>query len=51
VIDDFAPRIGVLENWEEEIFAYFDYQVTNAFTESRNNIIQLIKKRNGRWYS
>jgi transposase len=48
----FEPLIRAVENWHEEIFAYFDFlsdPVTNAYTESLNNLIKLINK-NGRGY-
>ncbi len=41
-----------VENWHEEIFAYFDLlptPITNAYTEQLNGIIKLINK-NGRGY-
>nr|WP_311079555.1 ISL3 family transposase [Paenibacillus polymyxa] len=28
-----------MKNWEEEIFAYFDHRITNAYTESLNSLI------------
>lgn len=37
-------------NWHEEIFNYFDKRITNAFTESSNNIIKHMYKQ-GRGYS
>ncbi len=37
-----------MHNWHDEIFAYFDQPVTNAYTESANN---LIRARLGRSYS
>lgn len=37
-------------NWKVEIFNYFDYRVTNAYTESANNLIKDIYKQ-GRGYS
>jgi transposase len=48
----FEPLTRAVENWHEEIFAYFDFlpnPVTNAYTESLNNLIKLINK-NGRGY-
>lgn len=46
----FHDVVGIIENWKTEIFNYFDYFVTNAFTESVNNLIKHIEKR-GRGYS
>jgi transposase len=37
-------------NWETEISAYFDNRITNAYTESLNNLIRTIN-RIGRGYS
>ena len=39
-----------MSNWNTEIFAYFDYRVTNAYTEVLNGLIK-IANRNGRSYS
>ncbi|MGB1265829.1 MAG: ISL3 family transposase [Nereida ignava] len=38
------------ENWQTEILNYFDYRVTNAYTESLNNLIRTTN-RVGRGYS
>ena len=38
------------DNWMPEITAYFDHRVTNAYTESLNNLIRVVN-RNGRGYS
>ena len=37
-------------NWHNEIFAYFDYPVTNAYTEVMNSVIRHVD-RMGRSYS
>lgn len=34
----FEPLMTAIENWEEEIFAYFDQRVPNANTESLNKL-------------
>jgi transposase len=39
-----------LGNWHKEIFAYFDYPVTNAYTEAMNSVIRHVD-RMGRSYS
>lgn len=39
-----------MHNWHDEIFAYFDQPVTNAYTESANNLIRVMQ-RLGRGYS
>lgn len=46
----FKPLTTAVENWRDEIFAYFDHRLTNAYTESLNNLIRLIN-RVGRGYS
>lgn len=46
----FSDLTTSLANWREEILNYFEYRVTNAFTESINNIIKSIQ-RTGRGYS
>ncbi|HRC81758.1 MAG TPA: ISL3 family transposase [Sedimentibacter sp.] len=39
-----------IENWDKEVFMYFSHRVTNAYTESLNNLIRVIN-RIGRGYS
>jgi transposase len=46
----YHPLITATENWQEEIFAYFDHKITNAYTESLNNLIRVMN-RLGRGYS
>lgn len=47
----FQPLLTALHNWREQILNYFDTpRVTNAYTESLNNLIRLVN-RNGRGYS
>lgn len=46
----FEPLIKAMNNWEREIFGYFDHNVTNAYTESINNLIR-VTNRLGRGYS
>ncbi|WCK57653.1 ISL3 family transposase (plasmid) [Aneurinibacillus sp. Ricciae_BoGa-3] len=48
--DAFLPLTKALKNWEDEIFAYFDHPITNAYTESLNSLIRVIN-RLGRGYS
>jgi transposase len=47
---EFRPIAQMVQNWREEIFAFFDYPVTNAYTEARNGLIK-IANRAGRGYS
>ena len=46
----FLDVCGTIDRWHTEIFHYFDYSYTNAFTESCNNMIKCIEKA-GRGYS
>lgn len=48
----FQPIITAMVTWQKYIFAYFDHDppITNAFTESMNNLIKLTN-RVGRGYS
>lgn len=39
-----------MDNWGPWIFTYFDHRITNAFSESINNLIRLLS-RLGRGYS
>jgi len=42
--------VRAVGNWHNEIFAYFDYPVTNAYTEAMNSVIRHVD-RMGRSYS
>ncbi|WP_150138579.1 ISL3 family transposase [Candidatus Enterovibrio escicola] len=46
----FDPLIKAMGNWHNEVFAYFDHPITNAYTESLNNLIRVMN-RTGRGYS
>lgn len=46
----FLPLVTAWTNWHEEILTYFEHRVTNAFTESLNNLIRVMN-RLGRGYS
>jgi transposase len=50
VAEAFQPILTAWGNWEEQILGYFDHQVTNAYTESMNNLIRAVS-RLGRGYS
>lgn len=41
----FDEILTAFENWWHQIFNYFDYGVTNAFTESANNLVKNIQKQ------
>jgi transposase len=47
---DFRALRTALNNWWSEIFNYWEYQVTNAYTESVNNLLKSVN-RMGRGYS
>lgn len=47
---EFAKIARMVERWHGEVFSYFDYPTTNAFTENRNGLIKIIN-RTGRGYS
>lgn len=36
----FKPLLTAMQNWREEIFAYFDLRLTNAYTESLNALVR-----------
>ena len=40
----FHELTTAMRNWETEIFAYFDHPITNAYTESLNNLIRLTNR-------
>lgn len=46
----FEPLVAAINNWEEEIFNYYEHKATNAYTESLNSIIRHVD-RIGRGYS
>jgi transposase len=48
--DDFKELLRAIKNWRQEILNYFVHRVTNAFTESANNIIKNMQ-RVGRGYT
>jgi transposase len=45
----FQPLLTAMENWTDEIFAYFDHRYTNATTEALNGLIKGVN-RQGRGY-
>lgn len=52
VSEAFLPIALTLDNWGDEIFAYFDYNgtISNAFTEAKNGALK-VANRVGRGYS
>lgn len=46
----FKDLLTALKNWHDEIFAYFDHPITNAYTECLNGLIRVMN-RMGRGYS
>jgi transposase len=47
---EFVEVANTIQNWEKEIFNYFDHRITNAFVEGINSTIRAIEKQ-GRGYS
>ena len=47
---DFKVLLTAMKNWREGILAFFDYPITNAYTESLNRVAKEIN-RAGRGYS
>jgi hypothetical protein len=41
----FKETLDAFKRWSEQIFNYFDCRVTNAYTESANNIVKSIRKQ------
>ena len=50
VRDAFSDLIKAWHNWQPHILAYFDYRITNSYTESVNSLIHVMV-RLGRGYS
>src|SRR5579859_698672 len=50
IADAFVPITLTMEEWGDEIFAYFDHRYTNAYTESLNGLAR-VAARLGRGYS
>jgi hypothetical protein len=50
VRDAFSDLIRAWRNWQPYIVSYFDHPITNAYTESLNNLIRVLD-RLGRGYS
>ncbi len=48
--DHFSPIVTAWSNWQPNILEYFNHPVTNAYTESLNNLIRVMN-RLGRGYS
>lgn len=46
----FDPLIEAVDDWHDDIFAYFDHPIPNAYTESLNNLSRVVN-RVGRGYS
>lgn len=47
---EFSDVVRAVDNWHPYVFAYHDHRLTNAFSESVNNLIRLMN-RLGRGYS
>lgn len=48
--DAYKDLVRAVDNWQDEIFNYFEHRLTNAYTESINSIIRQVE-RMGRGYS
>jgi transposase len=46
----FTPLLTCTKNWREEILAFFDYPISNGYTEALNGVAKVIN-RQGRGYS
>jgi transposase len=46
----FAPLITATKNWREEMLAFFDYPISNGYTEALNGVAKVVN-RQGRGYS
>ncbi len=46
----FDPLVKAIDNWYDDVFAYFDHPSTNAYIESLNNLMSVVN-RVGRGYS
>ena len=46
---DFKPLVTIFKEWRKEILNYFDYPVTNAYTEALNGVAK-VANRLGRGY-
>ena len=44
LIDAFSELTTAVENWQTEIFAYFDYKLTNAYTESLDALVRSVDR-------
>ena len=44
LVPAFSDLTTAMENWQEEIFAYFDYRLTNAYTESLNALVRSVDR-------
>ena len=43
-LPEFKALLSTIAHWREEILNYFDYPITNGFTEGKNNRIKTIKR-------
>lgn len=50
VVADYKDLLSALKNWRQQILNYFDYQITNGYTEALNGMTKVIN-RNGRGYT
>lgn len=50
LLPEFRLLLQAMHNWHQQVFNYFDHRITNAYTESINNLIKGMN-RMGRGYS
>lgn len=50
VTADYKDLLSALKNWRQQIVNYFDYPITNGYTEALNGMTKVIN-RNGRGYT
>ena len=48
--DDFKPLVTIFRKWRNEVMNYFDYRVTNGYTEALNGVAKVMN-RQGRGYT
>jgi hypothetical protein len=42
MVEAYSPLIKAMNSWDTEIFNYFEYRITNAFTESLNKLVRVM---------
>lgn len=47
LLSDFRLLLQAMHNWNTQVFNYFDHRITNAYTESINNLIMGMNRMGG----